>query len=123
MILACRKKNRRFCSALCRASCKELPLKDGETRNEYCYFWATQHAKYQDLLQNHDPLMLGEATLNEARAIRRFYENTDRLLSWIADTLMPRGVSAPSENNFAAIFAALAANGFPLPHSGSGSPK
>ncbi len=90
-----------------------LPLDDGLGRNEYCDFWATRHAKYQDLLQRRDPLTLGDATLSEARAIRRFYENTDRLLGWIADTLMPRGVSALSENNFAAIFTALAANGFP----------
>ncbi|MEN9985283.1 MAG: hypothetical protein RI925_785, partial [Pseudomonadota bacterium] len=99
-----------------------LPLDDGLARDEYCQLWATRHDKYQDLLQRRDPLTLGEATLNEARAIRRFYESTDQLLGWIADTLMPRGVSELSDNNFAAIFTALAANGFPVPHPDPGSP-
>lgn len=92
-----------------------LPLDDGLARDEYCQFWATRHAKYQDLLQRRDPLTLGEATLNEARAIRQFYESTDQLLGWIADTLMPRGAHALSADNFAAIFTALQNQGFPLP--------
>ena len=99
-----------------------LPLDDGLARDEYCQFWATRHAQYQDLLQRRDPLTLGEATLNEARAIRQFYESTDQLLGWIADTLMPRGAHALSDNNFAAIFTALAANGFPATQPAPDSP-
>lgn len=99
-----------------------LPLDDGLGRDKYYHFWATKHAKFQDLLKRRDPLTLGGATKSEARAIEWACSNIDRLLGWIADTLMPRGVSELSDNNFAAIFTALAANGFPVPHPDPGSP-
>lgn len=99
----------------------ELELGDGLQRSKYVEFWRKQNCKYKKLIKK-QKYATGDPTIYEGRAINTFYQDTDQLLGWISDVMMPRGAHALSDNNFAAIFTALAANGFPVPHPDPGSP-
>lgn len=99
----------------------ELELGNGLQRSKYVEFWRKKKREYKKLIKK-QKYATGDPTMYEGRAINTFYQDTDQLLGWISDVMMPRGTQALSDNNFAAIFTALAANGFPVPHPDPGSP-
>ena len=106
-------------AAFCRRIVPWLPesllLSPVKHRLPYLRHWKEEAKLHQELLDEFSLVELSPETRDEVLLVKDFCHRTDDMLAWIADPLMPRGVSALSDNNFAAIFTALAANGFPVP--------
>ena len=111
-----------FCRRIVPCRPESLPLSSVKHRLPYLRHWKEEAKSHQELLDEFSLAELSPETRDEVLLVKDFCHRTDEMLAWIADTLMPRGTHALYDNNFAAIFNALAANGFPVPHPDSGSP-
>jgi internalin A len=89
---------------------EDVNIRDDEQRLDYVGFWVKKHEALDQKMGGLPRSALG-TTPETLAMMQQFYQCAQPILAWLADVLMPRGITDIEKDDFAAVIAALKAKG------------